>query len=351
MMNNLLTPEEICAICLGLKKIKDFKVSNNYLRVALYKQLRVFRAKSDPLDDFFVITLMTTLSKGNLVFKDKPDLVADMLAAMELQLEHLGLSTAVKLLTFPVTLGFSHRKIEEHVFRCVRESAPLEPSDMVQLCSYVAKHSSQDHPVQELLSTLDSHLDRIRDREHLLEILRCYHDLSHQSVFSHKFNRIIFQEINSIQSEMFSKGSNIETLSETIAAKLLERLGVPPEIQRESSLGRTDSKTAALLTRIPAFISSSCRLEGTASSSDQTLLDPAKTHFLCRSHHRDFPMQVFVPMMETGSLDKRSSQIVRCHRALVRFMGTDGYVGLTRILPHFTEPDLVFGNIGGESQH
>ena len=345
MINNLLTPEEICAICLGLKKIKDFKVSNNYLRVALYKQLRVFRAKSDPLDDFFVITLMTTLSKGNLVFKDKEDLVADMLAAMELQLEHLGLPTAIKLLTYPVTLGFSHRKIEEHVFRCVRESAPLEPSDMVQLCSYVSKHSSEDHPVQELLSTLDSHLERIRDRDHLLEILRCYHDLSHQSLFSEKFNRIIFQEINSIPSEMFRKGSNIRTLSETIAARLLQRLGVPPQIEGESSF---DSKTAALLTRIPAFISSSSRLEGSSSSSAQLLLDPEKTHFLCQSHHKDLPMQVFVPMMEIGSLDMRSRQIVMCHRALVRFMGTESYVGLTRILPHFTEPDLVFGNIGGE---
>ena len=351
MMNNLLTPEEICAICLGLKKIKDFKVSNNYLRVALYKQLRLFRAKSEPLDDFFVITLMTTLSKGNLVFKDKPDLVADMLAAMELQLEHLELSTAVKLLTFPVSLGFSHRKIEEHVFRCVREAAPLESSDMVQLCSYVSKHSSEDHPLQELLSTLDGHLEQIRDREHLLEILRCYHDLSQQAVFSAKFNKIIFEEINSIKSEMFSKGSNVLTLSETIATKLLERLGVPAETPRKSSIALNDRKTAALLTRIPAFISSNCRLEGTSSSSDQLLLDPEKTHFLCRSHHRDLPMQVFVPMMEIGSLDKRSRQIVMCHRALVKFMGTESYVGLTRLLPHFTEPDLVFGNIGGESQH
>ena len=350
MMNNLLTPEEICAICLGLKKIKDFKVNNNYLRVALYKQLRAFRAKSDPLDDFFVITLMTTLSKGNLVFSDKPDLVADMLNAMELQLDHLGLNTAVKLLTFSVSLGFSNRKIEEHVFRCVRESVPLEPSDLVQLCSYASKHSSKDHPLQELLSSLDEQLDRIRDRDHLLEILRCYHDLSHQSVFSEKFNRIIFQEINAIPSEMFSKGSNVGTLAETIAAKLLERLGVSADTEGDSSIGRTDSKSVALLTRIPAFISSSSHLERTSESSDQSLLDPVKTHFLCRSHHRDLPMQVFVPQMDIGSLDKRSRQIVMCHRALVKFMGTESYVGLSRILPHFTEPDLVFGNIGGRNR-
>ena len=30
-------------------------------------------------------------------------------------------------------------------------------------------------------------------------------------------------------------------------------------------------------------------------------------------------------------------------------MGSEDYVGVTRILPHFTEPDLVFGNIGGKN--
>ena len=38
-----------------------------------------------------------------------------------------------------------------------------------------------------------------------------------------------------------------------------------------------------------------------------------------------------------------------CYRALVRFMGSEEYVGVTRILPHFTEPDLVFGNIAGNT--
>ena len=30
-------------------------------------------------------------------------------------------------------------------------------------------------------------------------------------------------------------------------------------------------------------------------------------------------------------------------------MGSEEYVGVTRILPHFTEPDLVFGNIAGNT--
>ena len=351
-MNNLLTQEEICAICLGLKRIKDFKVTNSYLRIALYKQFKIFKAKSEPLDDFFIVTLMTTLSKGNMVFNDKNDLVVEMLDAMEFQLDHLKLDTAVKLLTFPLTLGFSSSKIEQHVFQRVRENEKLEPWDMVQLCSYMSRHTSEEIPIQEILRCLDEKLDQLRDIDDLLDMLSCYNYLAHKSVYSDKFNRIIFQEINSIPSAMFSNGRDVGALAKVIASKLLKRLNIPSDESRGTPLARNDHKTTSILTRIPAFLSSCWGLEvgPGGGSSSLPLLEPSKSHFMCRVQHKDLPMQIFVPQMETGSLDKRSKQIVNCHRALSRFMGTEQYVGVSRILPHFTEPDLVFGNIGGEGK-
>ena len=349
MMNNLLTREEICAICLGLKRIDGFKVKNIHLRTTLYKQLKLFTSRLEPLDDFFIVTLLTTLSKGNLVFNDNKETVSEVLHAMEFQLDRLRLDTAVKLLTFPLTLGFSSSKIEQHVFERVKQKENLEPWDMLQLCSYISRQGSDDLPIHEMLSRLDQRLDRLRDRDDLLDILSCYSYLSHKSVFSDKFNKIIFEEINSVPSEMFSKGSDTGALAEVIAGKLMERLAIPNEVTRGTSKHRNDHKTTSILTRLPAFISSCWALEsGGSEGSTLPRLDPAKTHFLCRSQHRDLPMQLFVPQMDIGSLDKRSRQIVLCHRALSKFMGTEKYVGVSRILPHFSEPDLVFGNIGGE---
>ena len=70
-----------------------------------------------------------------------------------------------------------------------------------------------------------------------------------------------------------------------------------------------------------------------------------------RAQHKPLPMELLVPQMNTTKLDTRWRQIINCKKALVRFMGTDEYVGVTRVLPHFSEPDLVFGNIGGEIKY
>ena len=61
--SKMMTQEEICAVCLGLKKISDFKITHKYFRLSLYKELHNFVARGDPLDDFFLVTVMTTLSR------------------------------------------------------------------------------------------------------------------------------------------------------------------------------------------------------------------------------------------------------------------------------------------------
>ena len=85
MKSKKMTSEEICAVCLGLKKISNFKINNKFLRLSLYHELCHFQARDDPLDDFFVMTLMTTLSKGNLLFLDDVNLVSGMLQSMQQQ--------------------------------------------------------------------------------------------------------------------------------------------------------------------------------------------------------------------------------------------------------------------------
>ena len=40
-------------------------------------------------------------------------------------------------------------------------------------------------------------------------------------------------------------------------------------------------------------------------------------------------------------------QLVTCYRGLARFLGSEQYCRVVRVLPHFAEPDIVFGNIGG----
>ena len=84
--------------------------------MVLYKVLHNFVAHGDPMDGFFLVTVMTTLSRGNMIFLDDIDLVSSMLERMTNQLPLLKMDTVVKLLTFPLTLGFSVKQTEDFVF-------------------------------------------------------------------------------------------------------------------------------------------------------------------------------------------------------------------------------------------
>ena len=350
LANNKLTQEELCAICLGLKKISNFKINNKYLRLALYNELKHFKSIQDPMNDFFVITLMTTLSKGNLVFLDDVEMVADMLENMERLIKHkyLNLSTSVKLLTYPLTLGFSNKSIEETVFSDIGEKLKLlDTWDIVQLCSYMSKQMSDEAvtvPATEVLNHLDDRLDTIADVDQLIDIIECYHYLSHLRLFSDRFNELVFSEYNSLPKELFRQKGDMKVIADKVLTALLSKMNV--EKHREKEIERNNKKTISVLTRVPAFISSCYRLEAESLNQD-AVMDRDKAHVLSMSQHRQLPMELLVPQMKTKNLDTRWRHLISCHKALVRFFGTEEYVGVTRILPHFSEPDLVFGNIGG----
>ena len=70
-----------------------------------------FSPSSPPskMDDFFVVTLMTTLAKGNLIFKDDLEQVKLTVERLQICINHLKLDTAIKVMNFPLTLGFRNR--------------------------------------------------------------------------------------------------------------------------------------------------------------------------------------------------------------------------------------------------
>ena len=70
---------------------------------------------------------------------------------------------------------------------------------------------------------------------------------------------------------------------------------------------------------------------------------------LSKASHRTLPMQLYSPAMDLRNLDLRMKQLVTCYRSLAKFLGSEEYCRVTRLLPHFDEPDIVFGNIGGNT--
>ena len=295
-----LTQEEICAACLGLKKIFGFKVSNKYLRLSLYKVLQNFVARGDPMDDFFLVTVMTTLSRGNMIFQDDIDLVTSMLKRMTNQLPLLQLDTVVKLLTFPLTLGFSVKEIEDFVFSDFGQKLePLETWNLVQICSYISRMPPRTEenrfPVTELVRLLEDKLDNIRDLDELMDITECFHFLAQIQVFSPKFNKLIFSEINALPKELFeNKKPDMTVIADKVSKAVASKLNIQEE--REKKQDRNPQKTTSMFTRLPAFISTCYSLDVEAREAGAEL-EAARAHAISRSYHTPLPKQVLVPML------------------------------------------------------
>ena len=294
-----LTQEEICAACLGLKKVSGFKVSNKYLRMSLYKVLHNFVAHGDPMDDFFLVTVMTTLSRGNMIFLDDVDLVSSMLERMTNQLPLLKMDTVVKLLTFPLTLGFSVKQVEDFVLSdFVQKLKPLEAWDLVQICSYMSRTPGSENrfPVADLVRFLEDKLENIRDLDELMDIIECFNFLAQIKVFSPKFNKLIFSEINALPKELFDNKPDMTMIADKVSKAVSLKLNIHESEERVKKQDRNPVKTTSMFTRLPAFISACYSLDVDFKEAGAEL-EAGRAHAISRSHHTPLPKQVLVPMM------------------------------------------------------
>jgi len=145
------------------------------------------------------------------------------------------------------------------------------------------------------------------------------------------------------------KEVQMEVLAGSIARELQANLdlsleGVEEEVVRS---GRT-GKLVSVFSRIPAFMYSSHLVE--TGEQDQVAQGQVSPSLLSQIHehfHKPLPMQLYSPAMGTKGLDLRTKQLLSCYRTMAKFLGSEQHVRATRLLPHFVEPDLVFGNIGG----
>lgn len=343
---NEFSKEEVCAICLGLKKIQNMKVSSPFLRRALYKQLCLLEVeKVGELDDFIVVTLLTTLSKGNMIFHDEHEIVTQTLKRLQLQLPRLKIDSVMKIMTFPLTLGLVEKSIELFVAKNLQNNLEsLKSWDLLQLCYYISKQPEHEFSTDEIVSYLEDIMDNIKFLDDIIDLIECFHYLSHINVYSRKFNNVLFDAINTIPSDMFFKDSDYSNMSDIIFAEILSRLGCSEVGDRGKDIKPNYQKTLSVLTRIPAFISHSYKLDRGISDIS---INEDKLNMICKAYHKQLPMELYVPQMNLKNVDNRTKRLITCYRALSMFMGSEIYVGVSRILPHFTEPDLVFGNIAG----
>ena len=251
------------------------------------------------MDDFFLVTVMTTLSRGNMIFLDDIDLVSSMLERMTNQLPLLKMDTVVKLLTFPLTLGFSVKQTEDFVFSDFGQKLkPLEAWNLVQICSYMSRTPGSENrfPVADLVRLLEDKLENIRDLDELMDIIECFHFLAQMKVFSPKFNKLIFSEINALPKELFDNKPDMTMIADKISKAVSLKLNIHESEERGKKHDRNPVKTTSMFTRLPAFISTCYSLDVDLKEAGAEI-EAGRAHAISRSHHTPLPKQVLVPML------------------------------------------------------
>jgi len=231
--------------------------------------------------------------------------------------------------------------------RAKKEESSLNSRDLVAVSNYFSKSPNKGLEMSTLdwlSEVLEERLGKATKLEELADLMDCFHYLSHRKVYNNSFISVLSKSLET--TSKLSEGSNfdVKEASVKLAEALVSNLNLILEDQNavEPTLN-TSKRLTALFSRIPAFLIQSWSLDtGETNTVPTSLLAN-----LSRASHRTLPIQLYAPAMDLRSLDLRMKQLVTCYRALAKFLGSEQYCRVVRLLPHFDEPDIVFGNIGG----
>ena len=262
---------------------------------------------------------------------------------------NLKLETAIKIFTFPLTLNvFHNEKLEEVLIeRAKKEESNLNSRDLVALSNYFSKSPNKDLEISTLdwlSEVLEGRLGKATKLEELADLMDCFHYLSHRKVYNNSFISVLSKSLETISKASEGSNFNVKETSVKLAEALISSLNLALEDQDAVETTLNSSKRlTALFSRIPAFLIQSWSLD----TGETSMVPASLLANLSRASHRTLPIQLYSPAMDLRSLDLRMKQLVTCYRALAKFLGSEQYCRVVRLLPHFDEPDIVFGNIGG----
>jgi len=342
--SNVLKPEEICAASLGLKSIKDMRINNVSLRTALYRHIN--NTIADPkIKDFYLMTLMTLLTKENEIYHDSSHLIHKALEDFENLCADVSLMTSIKMMSFGISQGIENEKLNKLVSD--RVLANLDQLNLKDIKSLTHFYSRSSNVNKKLLFTLKGEISIYFENavsiSELVDVMNC---LSYMSVTEVYRLEVIFPILESFKhtepSEVVHK--NLASIAETIVKNLAKTALNSDKILSDMSTLRSNRRYASTICRVPAFLCFNLRLDEIDLEHSMSM-DLAAA--ILALHNKKLPVQLKSPQMSMDGIDNRSRLLVTCYRSLVRYLGHQRFAGVARLLPQFPEPDLVFGHIAG----
>merc|ERR1719319_1502804 len=258
-------------------------------------------------------------------------------------LEDVSLMTKIKMMSFGISCGVEVPQLSDAVFVDLADKLnQLNSKDILSLTNFFSKSTS---PNELVVNRIKGEVSRLfDDAEKVEDILDVFKSLSHMAT-----NQVYRVEVSKPILDAFSdilpsevKRKNMITISQ----KIIERI-VAEHKNRDkilSGLKKLTQNQSGTICRVAAALCFNMRMDEVEIDHNMSM-DTAAA-FLAL-FYKKMPIQLHSPQMSLLDLDNRSRCLVNCYRGSVKFLGSERFCGVARLLPQFPEPDVVFGVLAG----
>ena len=404
-----ITDAELCAICLGLRKVKGFTANIDEFRDALYRRLAnigniLSSEKAFSLDvehisalNMAVIQISVLLQQGyHMGTRDPAKHILGMLKAYEeaviayneTAIEHESLSegkflmetrAAVKIMMFGSSKGGLHNKevTEKVVERLIlgKHIRHLSLRDLVSFLKFLSQGKefgtllkTDEYDITDIAKSTFNEIREITEDNdecqscHPVDVMFILQSWLYLALFE-QFDLVNIQKImnaiNELPDDVFqsnctlpSEEQNIslgrilaDTCYQTLFPKSYSALH-SSELFKSHTL---EPKELSQFSRLISSLDRSMKIYLQPTHMKGILLSDNKIRRLINLNQSQVPVIVYekTKLPATLNLTRRQQLLYAVHKGLLTALDGKTHLKILHILPHFREPDIVFGHIAG----
>jgi len=345
LLGNQLSQEEIIAGCLGIKKIEGITVNSKLMRDGLYRSLSKSVVMDNQLKDFYFMTVMTTLSRGNKIYHDNDSQILQALEVFKNEINHVAPMTAIKMMSFGISKGLENSELSESVVKGLSNKLDtLNVNDILSLAMFYSLSENYDELMVTLLKGEVSRVfQEVSTVAEIVNILKTLSYLAVNQIYRLETSKPFLDAFVDILPSEVSQ-NNLSTIARTVVTRAIEGHQNREAILADLSSLDTNSSYANIICQISGQLCFNMRLDE-VEVDHMMSMDTAAA--ILSLFYKKIPLQIYSPQMSLKGLENRSKHLVICYRQLVSYIGGEKYCSVARILPQFPDPVIVFGTLAG----
>ena len=403
-----LSDAELCAICLGLRHITEFTANIDEFRDALYRRMtsigdalssdKAFELNSSHLAamNMAVIQISVLLQQGyHIGSRDPARYIIRLLKSYEdavIAYDENGVSkessngrflmetrAASKIMMFGSSKGGLHnQEVTARVIERLmlgKHIRHLALRDLVSFLKFLGQvkefgtySTTSEFQIADVVNTVLSEIrDMTNENENdlfygikdIMLILQSWVYLSAFDKFDLENIRKVMNAVKELPHELFEENSSIDmkernlslgrVLSYTCYNALYPNSYLAYQQQDPNKRESLSPQDYEQFTRLISSLDRTIKIYLNSDTAKELLIGDEKLKFMIMLNQSKVPA-IFhekTKLPATIILSRRQQLVYAVYKGLISGLGDDSYVSIVHVLPHFREPDIVFGHIAG----